>query len=263
MRTRNQRGFSLLEMIIVVALLLVVSAIVFETMNNVRRKATVEKGGVEGLQDARNVVDLIVRDLHNSGFPNYKQYKQAVLTPMAVQSVAEGTSTVSYYEDARVAFGIISVTDTTLVLEGDVNNDGSVEQVKYKIAHDPTFNGVSAGQCPCVLERNIVTKLTGNTAGNTPEANNWDVMVGGIINSGAAPRTIYGSATSQTGITMQNDTQYAAYKTMPIFSAVTDSSGKPIAITINLAVLGQTPDQQTGLYPVATLSATSRVYQPQ
>ncbi len=278
MNTRHaQRGFSLLEMIIVVAILLAVTAIVFETMNGVRGRAAVQKGSVEGLQDARNVLDLISRDLHNSGYPNYSQYNLTTLNGMTSMSVTEGTNTVTYYTmngtQAPLAFGIILVTDTTLLLEGDVNNDGHVEQVAYRIQPDPAFSTPN-GDCPCVLQRNIVYKETA-AAAYTSAANpfstvpivtyaaNWDNMVGGIVNSGSSNFPLYGSSTSANGITTTLDTAYAAYKSTPVFQAITDSTGKPLAVTVNLAVLGQTPDSRNGQYPVATLTNTTRVYQPQ
>lgn len=256
-RSTRQRGFSLVEMIIVVAILLVVTAIVFGNVNSVRRRAQVQKGGVESLQDARGSMDLMIRDLHNAGFPNGKMYSPAGLAGIVTTTINGAT----YYESRKLAFGVVSVTDTTLLLEGDVNNDGLVEQVAYRLQPDPAFS-TPTGQCPCVLQRNVWTKNVDTTAGSN-YATNWDTMAGGIVNSGAAPLSLYGSTTDVAGHTKTLDNMFSAYKTTPVFKATTDSSGKLSAVTINLDVIGLTPDPQNGLYPFATLSATSRVYQPQ
>lgn len=262
-RSKQQRGFSLVEMIIVVAILLVVTAIVFGNVNSVRQRAQVQKGGVQSVQDARGSVDLLIRDLHNAGFPNLKMYNPAVLAGMASTSYVANTyvNNATDYLNPRVAFGVVAVTDTTLLLEGDVNNDGVVEQVAYRLQPDPAFN-TPAGQCPCVLQRNVYPKSTGATPPG-PYATNWDTMAGGIVNSGAAPLSLYGSTVDAAGHTKTLDNMFSAYKTTPVFKATTDSSGKLSAVTISLDVIGLTPDPQNGMYPFATLSATSRVYQPE
>lgn len=260
---RQQSGFSLLEMIIVVAILLAVTAIVFGNVNSIRLRSQVQKGAVEGLQDARGSVDLLIRDLHNSGFPNQKMYKPALLAGMATTSSVANTyiSGNTYYEDSRVAFGIVAATDTTLLLEGDVNNDGVVEQVAYRLQPDPAFN-TPTGQCPCVLQRNVTAKT--NTTPPATYAANWDNLVGGIVNTGTTSTlSLYGSVTDLHGTTRTLDSVYSSYKTTPVFKATLDSSGRPAAITVNLDVIGITPDRQSGQYPMATLSATAPVYQPQ
>jgi len=256
-RGNRQSGFSLIEMIIVVALLLVVTAIVFGNINSVRLRASVQKGGVESLQDARGAMELAARDVRNAGFPNQKMYAPQVLATMATNYVNGSL----YYMSKRVAFGIVSVTDNTLLLEGDVNGDGQVEQVAYRLQPDPAFNTPN-GQCPCVLQRNVMAKTSGTTAGSSYAAN-WDNMAGGIVNSGASPMSLYGSTVDTSGQTKTLDTMFSAYKSTPVFKVSYDAGGMVSAVTINLDVIGQTPDPQNGMYPFATLSATARTYQPQ
>jgi prepilin-type N-terminal cleavage/methylation domain-containing protein len=258
-RGNRQSGFSLIEMIIVVALLLVVTAIVFGNINSVRLRASVQKGGVESLQDARGAMELAARDVRNAGFPNQKMYSAQTLAAMT-----GGTTYVNgsiYYMSKQVAFGIVSVTDNTLLLEGDVNGDGQVEQVAYRLQPDPAFNTPS-GQCPCVLQRNVMAKTSGTTPGSN-YATNWDNMAGGIVNSGASPMSLYGSTVDVAGHTKTLDSMFSAYKSTPVFKVSYDAGGMVSAVTINLDVIGQTPDPQNGMYPFATLSATARTYQPQ
>ncbi len=259
-RSRKQRGFSLMEILVAVAILLAVTAIVFGHIATVQQRARVEEGAVENLQDSRAAMDLLVRDLHSAGYPNYHQYSSTVGLTMS------GTTS----EDPRAANGVYTLTGTRLVLEGDVNSDGKVEQVIYQVVSDPSG---TSGKCPCVLQRAQVTKVSGSlpdTYGNS--TTDFVTIAGGIINSNGT-MSIAGTTYNAQGTAITLDTQYSSYKSSPAFTALYSDgtndqnfpgSGKTLrAVIVNLNVMGTLPDPKTGLMPVATLVSSNRVYQPQ
>ena len=66
---KRQRGFSLIEVMMVLAIFLIISAAVFELLNASQIRYTAERDFLESFQGARLAVDLMVRDIHNAGYP--------------------------------------------------------------------------------------------------------------------------------------------------------------------------------------------------
>jgi prepilin-type N-terminal cleavage/methylation domain-containing protein len=139
-RNRGQRGFSLLEMLISMAILVLVISLAFDQIMQLQKKAAAESSRVDMSQQAREFIDQTVRDLHFAGYPNASMFAAA--------------STVN---DPWVAAGIVSVSPTHLVMEGDVNNDGQVYSVNI------SYMNAAAGDpnCPCI-RRSAIPKTAGS-----------------------------------------------------------------------------------------------------
>jgi prepilin-type N-terminal cleavage/methylation domain-containing protein len=121
------RGFTLLELLISLFVLAVVSGAVFEQINQMQRKSNSEAIKLDLNQEAREFLDQTVRDLHMSGYPSASMYSNP-------------------QDMTKVAAGLVSVSPTQILFEGDVNNDGNVYSVNIQyIASDP--NDVN---CPCI-----------------------------------------------------------------------------------------------------------------
>ncbi|HSM88006.1 MAG TPA: type II secretion system protein [Candidatus Limnocylindrales bacterium] len=136
-RTRARDcGFSLIEMLISMAVFLLLTGMVFEQIIAMQRKATTESAKVDTTEQAREFVDQMMRDIHMAGFPKAAMYA----TPL------DNTSPL-------VAAGLVSVSPTQMILEGDVNSEGQVYSVNVQYvaadANDPN--------CPCV-RRSAVPK---------------------------------------------------------------------------------------------------------
>ncbi|MFQ6030510.1 MAG: PilW family protein, partial [Dehalococcoidia bacterium] len=67
--TDQQKGFSLLELLLVLAIFIVVSGSVFQLMNITQLRYRAEQQFLESFQGARLGVEVIVRDIHNTGYP--------------------------------------------------------------------------------------------------------------------------------------------------------------------------------------------------
>ena len=76
---RAQQGFSLIEMLIVCAILSLVLGAIFNTIQDITKKYKTEESRVNETQESREFLDQIVRDLHTSGYPNTKMYMPATL----------------------------------------------------------------------------------------------------------------------------------------------------------------------------------------
>lgn len=137
---RQILGFSLLEMVISLAILLIVTAAIFNQIILMQRKAVSESSKVDLLQQSREFVDQTVRDLHMAGYPNSHMYSPLVS------------------DLSRMAVGLVSVSPNQILMEGDVNGDGNVESLTLSyVAADP-----NDPNCPC-LRRSAVAKINADS----------------------------------------------------------------------------------------------------
>lgn len=145
-RNSCQRGFTLLEMLVAVAILTVVIAVTLNGLNQVQRRNANEASKLDMTQQAREALDQIVRDLHQAGYPNAKLFVKgaAAATP---QNTAAGIT--SFSNDCVT--GIAGAT-SCIVFEGYVEGSG-VDVTSYQSIPKSAANP----QCPC-LQRSQLAK---------------------------------------------------------------------------------------------------------
>lgn len=229
---QGQRGFSLLEMLIVVAVLSLVLGAVFNTVLDGMKKYRVEEMRVNTTQQSREFLDQIVRDLHSAGYPNQRMY-----IPAAV-GVNPGQNS------QFVAAGLVAVSATDIWFEGDIDDVGQVKSIRY------TLQANANGNCPCTMLRGTVVKQPGAPIAQGVQ---YNTELQNVINStgGATPYVIDGN-TIFGGATVANDTLYASYKTVPVFSFY-DQNGNPVAVPPDL----QGANLNTGVNAVANVHIIS------
>jgi type II secretory pathway pseudopilin PulG len=250
-------GFSLLEMVFVVAILMLVMAVVFRQIVLVQKRSRTEETKVDVTQESREFVDQLVRDVHSIGYPTTKMYS----------SVPTNSST--------IAAGMVKAAYDELWFEGDVDGDGYVDVIDYKLQAD------ADGNCPCTISRSQTSKTNVTSMNQSHE--NYYTAVSGVINSGGAdggasntPAYTISGTTAAGGSTVSNDTVYSTYKNANLFTYY-DALGNEISpadlsttqgqqnlpqirsIRINLNVLASRSDLQTGKKPVMSYSAAVRL----
>jgi prepilin-type N-terminal cleavage/methylation domain-containing protein len=134
-RKSLQSGFSLLELMVVVAILTIVLAVVMKGASQLQQKSSSEAMKVDLTQESRQFMDQIVRDLHHSGYPNVKMYEAGV-----------AAANPNLYGD-----GLLAVGNGNLQFEGDVDGTGTVSEVFVQLTP-------AGGPCPCTLQRGSVSK---------------------------------------------------------------------------------------------------------
>src|SRR5215475_2619943 len=133
------KGFTLLELMLSMFMLLLVTAAVFEQISQMQKKSSSEAMKVDLSQQGREFVDQTVRDLHMAGYPSVSMYSNADTTSQIV------------------AAGLVRVSSTEILFEGDVNNDGNVYSVDILyVPNDP-----NNPNCPCIT-RGAVLKAHGS-----------------------------------------------------------------------------------------------------
>ncbi|MDP9263249.1 MAG: type II secretion system GspH family protein [Acidobacteriota bacterium] len=250
---RRQKGFSLIELLTVVVILMLVTGVVFQQIDLVQKRSRQEDVKMDLTQESREFLDQMVRDLHTSGYPNKHMYIVNLF----------GASP-NDQRDSRNAVGLVQVTPTVLWFEGDVDGDGQVDSIQYQLQS----NG---GRCPCTIRRSQVVKVNGTAP--LAQAANFNQEVNNVINSGGAfPIT----GTSPPGLAAP-DVLYGAYKAAPVFQAydangalvalpvdinanlATMSTIKTIRITINVLAGPEGTDIQTRMRPVVSMTAAARI----
>jgi prepilin-type N-terminal cleavage/methylation domain-containing protein len=171
-----QRGFSLIELMIVVIILLAILAALFQVLNLSTERSSTEQTKLDMFQEAREFMDQMSRDLRLAGYPNARNFAPSILPEPPTA-------------DARVAVGIVKIADGELWFEADVDGDGTVEVVRYYLDSTGT-------NCPC-LKRSQLPKINGdpyNPGGQTDPV--YQVEVQGVTNTTIF--TAYNNAVIQT-----------------------------------------------------------------
>lgn len=136
----RRRGFTLPELLVSSLVLLVVTGAVFEQIAHMQKRSNAESLKTDMNQQAREFADQAVRDLHAAGYPPASMYAD----------LPDNT-------DSRVAAGLVAVSPTQILMEGDVNGEGIVYSIAISyIASDP--NDLA---CPCI-RRLATPKIPGN-----------------------------------------------------------------------------------------------------
>lgn len=143
------RGFSLIEMMIAVLIVIVVVAAILNQVDQVEQRSTAEQGKLDQLQDARTFLDQISIDARQMGYPNIHNFDTSV-TPGTAPSCGAAAWQSPLINDCRLAIGLVKISPTQLLFEGDVDGSGQVSIVSYKVNGD--------GNCATCLERAQVYK---------------------------------------------------------------------------------------------------------
>lgn len=227
-RIENKAGFSLLELMIVMVILLTITGAIFQLINLATERSNTEQTKVDMFQEAREFMDQMSRDMRAAGYPSPRNLDPSVFTQNPIEN------------DLHGAAGLVNVNTGDLWFEGDVDGSGSVSVVRYHLDTSTT------GNCPC-LRRSQLPKVNGDPyltgpGGQTPEV--YQIEVQGVLNT-----NIFSAYTNGTALGL------------PVSTAV--GSGTAIAqvdtIQAQLTLQGANVDPKTHQKPVTTLVSTVRL----
>jgi len=169
----RHRGFSMIELMLVLLILSVVVGGLFSQMDQVQQRAYAERIKLDNMQEARDFVDQFFRDINEIGYPNVRMMDitSPSWAPALTTQATYGYSSL-YAFDNRLAIGLVSIDNTAIQFEADTNGDGNVQSVQYKI------NG--NGGCALCLQRSQVAKVSANSLNG--QAPNWGTEVNDALN---------------------------------------------------------------------------------
>jgi hypothetical protein len=281
-----------LALVIVCAILTIVLASVFDGVNLVTQRSHAEQTKVDLTQEGREFVDEFERDLHQAGYPNCRMVK----APLAANNCPADYSNTTVWTSSKVAAGLVYLSNTQIVFEGDVDGGGPVDSIRYQLL-DSAGNSPPTGTCPCYIQRSQIQKVDGTAP--LSQGTSWSQELQNVVNSGvpgvdASGNPLpYGGGLSISGNTAwgATNTSYCAaissFKDFPVFQAydqfgnivslpqdITTAAGsailncgttstncvKSIRLTINLLAPAATGgDMKTRVRPVMTLVGTARL----
>jgi len=177
MKTRNlarplQHGFSLIEMMLVVAIMGVISAGILSQMNEAQQRGYSEQVKLDNFQEARDFVDQFFRDINQIGYPSSRLVDTTSLTwSPALTTQTTYTWANTYIFDNRMAMGFVKIDANAVQFEGDMIGNGVVQSIIYQI------NG--SGSCALCLQRSQVDKISADPL--TGQTTNWGTEVNDVL----------------------------------------------------------------------------------
>jgi prepilin-type N-terminal cleavage/methylation domain-containing protein len=173
-KTRSP-GFSLIELMVVMVLMSVIVGSVVSQIALIQQRSRADQSKVDIFQESRDFIDQFVRDAHEAGYPSNRMFSTSSWTTAPASPI---------YTDTRLAAGVIFMGPSEVKFEGDVEGDGNVDIVDYKLL-------ATGNNCPC-LQRSAVDKTSGtaifsNEVQNVQSAGtNADPIFVGYTASGTA-----------------------------------------------------------------------------
>jgi prepilin-type N-terminal cleavage/methylation domain-containing protein len=226
-------GFTLMEVLVSLAILVTVTGAVFEQVNSMQKKSASEATNVDLTQQSRDFVNQMVHDLHMAGYPAASMYSvDPTLRP------------------SLVANRLVKVSPTEILMEGDVNNDGTVESVDISyVASDP-----NDPMCPCI-RRSAQAKTAADSLnqGTNPlytETQQVFPPGTGLGQSGEDLFAFYDQNGKTVDLSMYNDIS-------SLQGAANLASIK--TVKINLSLLTNQRDPVTGNFLRTSMSASARL----
>ena len=261
---KSERGFSAIEMLVAVVLLMAVLGVVVKGMTDMQRRSFSETSKMDSVQDSRDFIDQMVRDLHDVGYPPPKVTTQAV-NPYCTDPNFNGVVNVAIRNNLSIACGLVHFSLTSLVYEADLDGTGTVSAVYLNLV-------ANGGNCPCTLQRGVITKAQ-ELAGNLPQ---YFTTVNGVLNSGN------GAGAATFPLVMTGPGNYASYATADVFdaydtganliTATCDLGGVPVgtagtnpdcsqihSVQIAVNVAPAYADPTTKQYPVYSITSKARI----
>lgn len=230
-------GFTLMEVLVSLAILVIVTGAVFEQVNSMQKKSASEATNVDLTQQSRDFVNQTVHDLHMAGYPAASMY--SVPPPLTM-----------------VANRLVRVSPTEILMEGDVNNDGTVESVDISyVASDP-----NDPMCPCIRRSaQAKTDLDSLSQGINPLYTETQQVFPPGTGAGQSGEDLF-AFYDQTG----NPVPIGNGVDISTPSGPTTKSGQDLissikTVKINLSLLTNQRDPVTGNFLRTSMSASARL----
>lgn len=257
-RSVRQSGFSLLELLVVVAVFSVITGVVFQLLNDTQNRYRTESAALESFQDARLALDQMARDIHTSGYPPANQFTAAVAAARPDLYALPFGFSPNYPAIPGCAMGVCATPNQwDVIVETDVDPESAngVEWIRYRL------NGN-------ILERGSVTKtIGGDPLVATNAANVMVPFVENVMNNGTVAQ--------MTQIRTYYPAMFPGNTPVPLFTYLCQVGTAPIAPCtaannprdireVNITIIVQSPllDLRNRQPRVMTLTGRARRINP-
>jgi type II secretory pathway pseudopilin PulG len=142
---KNQAGFTLMELMVSVAIFMLICGAIFELMGTTQNRFRTESQVLSAFEEARLGLDQIVRDVNDSGYPPQNHFSGA---PPAGAYAASPVAWMPTYPATPCQIGTAgggtctTPGDFDLITEGDVDGTGVV-WIRYQLQGTTLLRGVA------------------------------------------------------------------------------------------------------------------------
>lgn len=171
----RERGFSLVEILVVVLVFTVVTGAVFGLLNMAQQRYRAESELLDAFQGARIALDEMTRDIHAAGYPSIKSLSpaQAAANPTAVAFPFAWNP--NYPVACVVGAGCRIPGNFDVIVEADIDpeNANGVEWIRYSLQNNTLLRGVATKQVgadPAVATQAALVPYVENVMNNCAPA---------------------------------------------------------------------------------------------
>jgi len=242
-RKKSQRGFSMIEMLISVAILVTIAGAVLAQIANLQMRYHTEENRLNTVEETREFVDQMVRDMHQTAFPHPRLFRLQYTGPQP-------------YAKSTIAAGLVYASPYKVQFEADLDGSGAVQEVVYQLIDQSGSVATSLNNCPCIVQRGQVGK-----APVAPESPNqakpiFTTEVDNVINPANEPLFRFFDING-------NEITSVTSPALPLQFDSTQAFGGTIAqvysVKISVTVSSRNKDVQTRLKPEVTYTATAEI----
>lgn len=214
----------MIELMVSLLILTVIMGFIFREMATVMQRSTAEATKLDLIQESREFMDQMTRDLHQTGYPSPKNFSLGMISGI---------------NDPNAAVGLVKVDVGELIFEGAIEGTSTVYSVRYHL-------DTTGPNCPC-LKRSEIAKINGDplTGQGTPS---YEIEVQNVQNGTSTNPIFYAYTTNGTQVTLPVDI---------------DNNPGTIAdintIKAVLTVQAQNADLKTNQKPITSLMTTVKL----
>ena len=260
-KQKNQAGFTMLEMMVSVAIFVVISSAIFGLLGNSQKQFRTESQLLGSFQEARIGLDQIVRDAGDAGYPPQNHF---LVMPLANKYAIGPLGWMpGYTTNTPCLIGTagggtcLSPTDYDVIFEGDNNDGNGVVWTRYQLIGT-------------TLNRGAVAKAVGTDP--VTATNAAGVMLPYVTN-------VMNNASAAQIATFQAEypSMFPGGTAQPVFQFICDSAAGDVLcqnaggsnspsnvrdIEIRLIVMSPQPDMQTKKWRLVELNGRARRINP-
>jgi prepilin-type N-terminal cleavage/methylation domain-containing protein len=154
LRTRDERGFSLAELLVASTIFLLVAGAAFSLLGSSAQRFKTDSQVLTSFQEARLGIDQITRDVADAGFPPRNRFLATAAPPTNLYVAGPFAWTPNYPNPCTVGGTCTIPNGFDLIVETDVDplNNNGVEWVRYQLLAGDT-----------TMTRAVVSKPAGGT----------------------------------------------------------------------------------------------------
>ena len=145
LKQKMQSGFTMLELMIAVAIFMIICGAIFRLLGNSQKQFRTESQLLASFQEARLGLDQIVRDANTAGYPPQNHF---TLLPAAnLYAIGPLAWEPGYAAGVPCVIGTagggtcLTPTDFDVIFEGDINDGNGVSWIRYQLQGTTLFRG--------------------------------------------------------------------------------------------------------------------------